>query len=261
MRVNARIRAINTRKVEIRNRMVFRQRTIYENNLLRNRTAEIKRVLSICKDYPPEQYPSVIESQLNEEPYLRPLLARMAINLGGQIGAEAISDFLQKEIKGSAMWEQQLETWVYQNSGQKIVSMSGTLKKEMISWVNDALVAGSDMGIEERTRLIYGDVLEQWDNVKLWQVRRIIQTESLNSAALGQDLAMRSLGIDYVKVWSCVGRNSRKDHIAMDGIKVGKNEYFTLPNGDKMMYPHDQSMNPAAINIVNCLCGWLDMPK
>lgn len=47
----------------------------------------------------------------------------------------------------------------------------------------------------------------------------------------------------------------REDHQQMDGVTVPYNESFVLPNGHKLMFPHDP--DGAAEDIINCACGFV----
>jgi hypothetical protein len=75
-------------------------------------------------------------------------------------------------------------------------------------------------------------------------------------------LAASTLDIEFVKQWAISGLgNTRETHEAMDGIIVGADEPFTLPEGDLMMYPHDGSMGASAGEIINCACDCIRIPK
>ncbi len=55
--------------------------------------------------------------------------------------------------------------------------------------------------------------------------------------------------------WDTTGLdNVRNSHRGMDGQKVGLDEAFTTPRGDRLMFPGDRSLNAPAREIVNCHC-------
>lgn len=57
-----------------------------------------------------------------------------------------------------------------------------------------------------------------------------------------------------MKTWITQRDNKvRKTHRAEDGKTIPIDKYFTV-GGDKMLFPHDLSMNPKAENIIGCRC-------
>lgn len=233
----------------------------FHRKLLKSRDAEVRRVLNKAKGYAPDLWGQIVAAELDERPYLEPLLVRTYSAAGAVIGENALADFSAKAgIKAAPQWQQRVDRWIMSNAGEKIVSIGGTLKRELIGWIDDALIESSEMGIEKVTRYLYDDVAARWNGVKEWQVRRIVQTETMQALGVGQYEAMNSLGIEYSKTWVPTYNNTRSQHVAMGGVKVGMYEHFVLPNGDMMMYPSDPNFGASAENIINCSCGTVNDP-
>ncbi len=57
------------------------------------------------------------------------------------------------------------------------------------------------------------------------------------------------------RVWDSAGdRRVRSSHRAMDGQRVGLEEAFTTPSGQKLMHPGDASMGASGAEIIACRC-------
>lgn len=244
----------------VQNRVVTAQRMMpaFERELLRKRTEEITRVLNALKGYSPDRMPELAAEMLNES-YLPGLYRRLYLGVGSAIAEMVATDTVSSKAD-SSRWEFRLNEFVENYSGDKIVLVSGTLKEFVRKQIQLALLEMPEKGIEAQTQFIYERVLNHWDSVKKWQVRRIVQTEAMEAMMVGQYESMRELGIAYQKVWTATFNNTRPQHIAMDGVAVGQDEFFILPNGDRMMYPHDSVHGARAENLINCACGTFDLP-
>lgn len=232
----------------------------FERELLRNRTSEIRRILDSLKGYPPDQMPEIVQ-QVAEESYLPALLRQIYTVVGVDIAGVAVGEFLNRKSapdQSRVTWL--MEDYVHQVSGEKIKSISGTLKVFIIGQIRQALETSPHSGIEQQTQYIHRQVLEKWDTVKAWQIRRIVHTETMQAMSVGQYEAMEDLGMEYRKVWTATFNNTRPEHEYMDGVTVGRDEFFILPNGDRMLYPHDTLHGASAENVINCQCGTYDYP-
>jgi hypothetical protein len=57
------------------------------------------------------------------------------------------------------------------------------------------------------------------------------------------------------KIWLSTGDEKvRESHQQMDGVEVGIMDFFTLPFGDLMQFPGDESMGADVSEIANCRC-------
>ena len=110
------------------------------------------------------------------------------------------------------------------------------------------------------TKLLYDNVTNFYKDVQEWQIRRIIQTESLSALSVAQDESIKSLGVPFTKTWVISGNNTRPAHAEMDGITIDEDESFIV-DGEEMMFPRDDSMGASAGNIINCACTCIRTPK
>ena len=110
------------------------------------------------------------------------------------------------------------------------------------------------------TKLLYDNVTNYYQEIQEWQVRRIVQTESLTALSVASDESVRALGIPFNKTWVISGNNTRPAHLAMDGVTIPEDEAFNV-DGEQMMFPRDDSMGASAGNIINCACTCINTPK
>lgn len=232
----------------------------YIRRLLKDRDKALKYALDSIKGHRPDEFTAIISDRLNE-PYLDGIYHNLYRDVSATGGKKALEHFISRiGVKSTPAWQHRVDRYVDNYTGRRIMSVSGTFKDEVISWMQDALIAAPEMGIEEVTQYVYEDVLNSWNGLKDWQVRRIVQTETMAALGVGQDAAVRSLGIRYTKTWTATFNNTREQHAAMDGTKIGMDEVFILPNGDRMMFPSDFSLGASAENLINCSCGVYNDP-
>ena len=89
----------------------------------------------------------------------------------------------------------------------------------------------------------------------------IARTETARATNVSMHIAAETYSFDrpMVKVWMTYGGDTvRPDHAVMEGVTVGKDEMFLVPNRmggfDMMQYPLDGAHGASAGNIVNCRC-------
>ena len=85
----------------------------------------------------------------------------------------------------------------------------------------------------------------------------IARTETHNAAGYAQNAYHRDLGselgISMQKQWvATLDARTRSAHAAMNGVKVGMDEDFNMPNGAIMGYAGDNK--GGAANVINCRC-------
>lgn len=94
---------------------------------------------------------------------------------------------------------------------------------------------------------------------------RIARTETtrvVNSAKMDIGEHGKELGFEMEKVWvATTDGRVREDHIAMNGVAVGQDDPFKLPDGTKMMFPGDISMGADASQVINCRCTIIERIK
>lgn len=257
---------INLTRAQIRSvtlRTMQAQRLIprFERILLKQRSDEVVRVLNLLKGHRLEQMSDIAYEAFNE-PYLNGIYEKLYVNVGVSTARLATNDFLSRKsaYDDPNTWQYVMQQYIDQYAGAKISIVEGSMKEFMRDKVRNALTEFDMMGIEQQTQAVYDSVLGSWNNAKPWMVRRIMQTEGLIALAVGQYGSMMQLGIPFNKTWSITGRNTRPQHELMHGVTVAYDQLFIMPNGDKMLHPHDEMNGAGADNIVNCCCGTFDTP-
>lgn len=228
----------------------------YDGRLCSLRSRNVKGVLSECRDYPPDQWEDVISLRLSEQ-YLGEWYGQLYLATGLPQIKSTVRDMNRAKAEDSGIWESAVLSYARERAGEQIVSVTGTLRKTLVSILRRELAENDGMGVEELTQRIFRSYRKQQE----WEVRRIVQTEALISAGRAGDIASRSLEIPFVKQWCVSGlANTRDTHLAADGLLADADEPFTVGNS-LLMYPHDTSMGADASEIVTCACSCIRRPK
>lgn len=86
----------------------------------------------------------------------------------------------------------------------------------------------------------------------------IAETEMAIADSAGTNAGYKALGIEWVE-WIAVTsdrRSAGRKHWEMDGKAVRVGDYFTLPDGTKLRYPHDvNGIGDVIGNIARCRCS------
>lgn len=228
----------------------------YDGQLKRLRASAVKDVLEQCRDFPEKDWEDVIALRLSE-PYLPGWYRQLYIATGLPQIKSTLRDLNKEKAEDSAIWESVMRQYADMRAGDLIVSVTGTLKETLISILRRELEEEGERGVEYVTQKIY----RQYRALQEWEVRRIVQTETLVSTGVAGDAAARSLGIGFTKQWCTSGLiNTRDTHLAVDGTVVDEDEPFAV--GDSLlMYPHDTSLGASASEIINCACSCIRKPK
>lgn len=230
----------------------------YEARLIKARRKEVGRVLNLCKDFGPGVWEDVIQNNLSEG-YLYDWYRGLYLDAGLPRCKSTARDLSRgKATPEEDYWLQELTRYAENRAGSEIVLVSDTLKDSLVNIVRTSMQAHPEAGIERLARII----AKGYKDIEVWQARRIAQTETMIGMADAGALAASTLDVKFDKQWAISGLgNTRETHEAMDGIIVGENEPFILPEGDQMMYPHDGSMGASAGEIINCACDCIRIPK
>lgn len=231
----------------------------YEAKLSRYRTKSINDIAKQLKDYPPQEWAAFAKDAL-KEPYLNKWFYDMYVAAGQPAGERAVRNFLN--IKGDEdlnSWERALFEWIRGQLGHKITLVNGSLKEWVSKTIEEYIEAHSTEGVEKMVQGVEKDIRSKWYDVRQWQIRRIVQTESLTAMSEAADVAIKSLGINYSKTWGISGNNTRPAHILMDGVTIGQNDLFNV-DGDMMEFPRDGKFGASAGNIINCRCYCIRKP-
>lgn len=221
--------------------------------LLRNRQKEIDRFLKALESVPITAWGKAVD--VVQEKYLAGILKQIYYNVGKEASKIALERFMQKKEE---VWEQALNRWLVKNAGEKIRLIEGSLKMWLRNQLSELI---SSRGIEDTTQDLLNRLREKYESVAEWQVRRIVQTESMTAMSVASDVSVRALNVKFDKVWVSSGlSNTRLSHIEADGQRVDQDEPFIV-EGEMLMYPHDSSMGATAGNIINCACSCIYLPK
>lgn len=200
----------------------------------------------------------VLLPDMLEEKYLKSLLVDLYLRIGSPVAQTAINNFLNR--KSDFLWEEAIRGWMEKNLGTKIVIVEGTLKEWLRGEISGAMgdMTGS---VDVMTKELYSRVTDKWQSVAEWQVRRIVQTETLTASSVAGFESVKSLGIPFTKMWINSGlTNSRDTHAEADGQEVDSEEPFIV-GGEEMMYPRDGTLGASAANIINCACSHIAKAK
>lgn len=230
---------------------------MYEARLLKLRSKEVNRLLSLCKDCGIDQWANVIDTYCDEQ-YLWDWYKGLYVDAGLPRAKSTARDLSRgKATPDEGYWEDELIRYAGENAGEKIVLVQDHFKDELVSIVRTNMQLDSQLPIEKLARKI----LHDYKDIALWQARRIAQTETMISLAGAGDIAARSLDVRFSKQWAVSGLgNTRDSHLEMDGVIIEMDDPFVLPSGEQMMHPHDSSLGASAGEIINCACDVIRRP-
>lgn len=254
MKITPQIRANEKRK----RLQALRIGRTYATRLSKARQSELERVLRLAKNYPIDEWATILPKKINEK-YLKKWYSDMFLGVGLPAGREAVNDFLSRKASANDIWEDTLHKWISKNGGKKVKIMTEGLKDWFRGAIKEAIKDQSD-SIESMTKLLYDNVTNHYKDVAEWQIRRIVQTESLTALSVAADESVRALGIPFNKTWVISGNNTRPAHLLMDGVTIPEDEAFDVDE-EQMMFPRDDSMGASAGNIINCACTCINTPK
>lgn len=233
---------------------------VYEGKLLKARRAEVKRVLLRCRDYgDPEQWPTVIDAMLDESGYYYDWMKGLYLNAGLPRAKSITRDLSRSKAEDpSGMWEAELSRYAQERAGENIVSVTGSLKEELVKILRHQMDVQDAIGVEKLTQLVFRD----YGKVAEWMVRRIAQTETMIGLAQAGAVAADTLDVGFTKQWSAVLIRTRESHLQMDGVEVDRDDFFEVGEERAMMrWPHDDAFGAPAGEIINCACDVIRRPK
>ena len=207
---------------------VIRMSGPYEKILAAERSKEVKKVMGALLGLPVNLVPDLIQVR---EQYLASFFRKLYLNIGPQVADDEFREKIGQKNDRSIGWERGLYYFIEQYSGTKISMVSGTLKEWIVKQVQEyvTLMQHEGQSIETVTRNMRDVVVKKWNTAELWQVRRIVQFESLACSSVARQLSI-------------------------DCVTVGQQEYF-YPEGEKMEYPRDIRFGASAGNLINCMCS------
>ena len=236
--------------------MVMKQSQSYEKALYVNRYKEMRSVIPKLLEIPYKDWQTKAPLLL-EEPYLKKLIPNLYRSVGYPVAREEVNNFLGQKA-ASDMWEEVVNRWVQTNAGKKIQIITESYRDWFRGYLQKTL--DPKLSIEEMVSSLYKDVKDNFSNLMEWQVRRIIQTESLTSMSVAASESVKELNIPFIKTWVISGNNTRPAHVVMDGVIVEDADMFFV-DGEEMEFPRDGEHGATAGNIINCACSVIREPK
>ena len=210
-------------------------------------------------------YPTVIQMNVGaeaiEQGYEETYVQIGSVH-GKRVGAEINKQLKRFEIGFfDIQFRRQVRQWLIDNVSTRIVSVRQELIKYLITYIADRIEEGETMS--EIVTALKKHIATR--GFYRWQIERIVRTETTAAANLGAMTAGDVSGVLMVKEWvsSADGRTRRHekgdlyDHWDMDGVRVGKEEDFSVPNiltgiPDNIGFPGDPKGQAA--NVINCRC-------
>jgi uncharacterized protein with gpF-like domain len=162
-------------------------------------------------------------------------------------------------------WTKAVLEFLFQQGFALVSDITSTTKKKM----NDIVTKGINEGlsIEEIVKLIKSD--EQL-NYSAFRARRIVRTEVMRASNIGAMKGAEAHDFEVDKQWISA-RDSRTrripedmfDHVALDGVVVGYDEYFqsTGKEGQQVVAMQPGDITAPAGFTINCRCAVGFIPK
>jgi len=236
--------------------MVMKLSQTYEKALYLNRYKELRSTILKLEEIPFADWETKAPLLL-EAPYLNKLIPNLYRAVGIPVARDEINHFLGQKAAHD-MWEQSVNRWVQEKAGKKIKIIKENYQDWFRGFLKDSL--DPKLAVEEMVGSLYSKVSNDFSTLQEWQVRRIIQTESLTSMSVASSESIKELNIPFVKTWIISGNNTRPAHAVMDGVMVDDTELFNV-DGEFMEFPRDGENGASAGNIINCACSVTRDPK
>ena len=231
----------------------------YQAKIARERATDIRKAIKELSKYHYSEWEGMAADHIIKEPKLKETITKLYLNVGTPVARVAVNRFLQRKADTSDMWEEALYEWTKKHMGAKIGLMEAAVNDWLKNEVRRVIEDNPGAGIEKMTQIMQRSVSQNWNNVKEWQTRRIVQTETMGAMNVAATESSDLLGMDYERTWSIAGNNTRPTLEVMDGVTIQKGEFFNV--GVFMMaHPMDDSMGAPAGEIINCSCCSIDMP-
>jgi len=200
---------------------------------------------------------AIIALNINDET-LKKTLYNLYLDIGLKYGKHVVRD-LNKTIENKAKKPYPLfsENFIKfitdffeKSGGKKVVSLTETMTDKVLKVISDSQAEGLTQA--ETIDLVKKTVNKP--SFYRYNAMRIARTESLFAMNAAKVKSFKDSTIKVVKVWRQGGsRHPRADHSIMDGTEVQSESPFTLPNGERCMFPGDPSLS--AGSVINCSCS------
>lgn len=229
----------------------------YQKRAYTNLIKDFRKILgSIPYDNLNYEFPDKILALNINHRTIEKTLTNLYLEVGLKYGKHVVRDLEseKKALKPFPLFSERfikfVSDYLLKSGGEKIVSITDTLAKSVLSVIKEAQSAGLTQS--KMAKLVQETVNKP--NFYRWQAMRIARTESLFAMNSAKVESFESNSYEVNKVWIQGGsRHPRADHSIMDGVEVGSEEPFNLPNGEQCMFPGDSSLS--ASQVINCSCS------
>ena len=166
---------------------------------------------------------------------------------------DGMNTLLENPESFTWIWATQVESWVLQNVGDRIVSVTETSKKRVIQIVRQIVAESLEEGLsipETMAKLERGIPVE-WRKER-WRAQSIARTEVLTASNEGNYRGAIATGLQLKKRWlTRLDGRERDSHRAANGQTVELFESYKV-GGSSMMRPGD--IRAPAEEVINCRC-------
>lgn len=154
-----------------------------------------------------------------------------------------------------------IRTYLRDNVGSEITAVGDTSKnllRDLLKKITPEIL-DSGIGAGAAQTMLRDRIQSAWHEAKRYRTERIVRTEVNRAANWGSLEGIKSVGVDMDKIWlSAFAKESRPEHMAANGQKVGLYETFTV-GGENLQYPGDPA--GSAGQTINCLCSLYEQLK
>ena len=151
------------------------------------------------------------------------------------------------------IWATQVESWVLQNVGDRIVTVTATSKAQAKKIVRDIVQQSFDegLGAAETMSLLEDRIPIEWRKQR-WRAEAIARTEVLTAAHEGSYRGAKATGLQLKKRWLArLDGREREAHAQANGQVRELDQPYDV-GGEPMSRPGD--IRASAANVVNCRC-------
>lgn len=251
----------------------FRKHNQYERkafNIIKN---EFKKALSKINtdNLTKDNYQALLNINITNEMVFKTIY-KIHLEIGLEQGNRIIKSIQKEKIQTknsplfNRIFQESLIAFLRLNEGGNIVSIRQTLISAVIDFISSKLDENKTLS-EIVTCMLKSFGTKT--GLYRWQMIRIARTETTTSANHAAYLALDTNDFVVDKIWiSTLDKRTRNaedtfDHLAMNGVTIGFNEYFEVPSIDgttqQLLYPGDPK--GSAGNIINCRCTIAPKPK
>jgi SPP1 gp7 family putative phage head morphogenesis protein len=152
-------------------------------------------------------------------------------------------------------WFDYMNRFVTAKLGQRIRWITGTTEDVFKDTCRRITSAGIETGASVET--MAREIMAKLDVTQYYRAERIARTE-VNTASNEASIAgAKATGLELVKEWmSFIDEKTRDSHAFMNGVTVGIDEKFEVPDAYGVIDLMDYPLDPAgsASNVIECRC-------